>query len=190
MLNTPWKTIVWQQFGAAINMLENALHACPDQLWRDNIWDDPTDAPEYTELWFIVFHVPFWTDLYLSDARQEDFPPPAPFIRGSLPEKPYTKEELQAYLEHCPQKGRTIFEALTDEKADQHCEFPWGEQVRFAELQLYSMRHVQEQASRLSLHLGKRVLPLQIGWPMPRMKSSRPPLVGCNKGLLTFRRDE
>ena len=158
-MNTPWKTIVWQQFGAAINMLENALHACPDQLWRDNLWDDPTDTPEYTEYWFIVFHVLFWTDLYLSGARREDFLPPAPFIRGSLPEKPYTKEELQTYLEHCRQKGRSIFEVLTDEKADQRCEFPWGEEVSFAELQLYSMRHIQEHASQLSLHLGEKGVP-------------------------------
>lgn len=29
------KTILWQQFGAAIDMLENALRACPDALWGD-----------------------------------------------------------------------------------------------------------------------------------------------------------
>jgi hypothetical protein len=25
-----WKTIIWQQFGAAIDMLDNALRACPE----------------------------------------------------------------------------------------------------------------------------------------------------------------
>ena len=155
-MSSTWRTILWLQFGAAIDMLANALRACPDHLWRDSIWDDPTDAPEYTEFWFIVYHVLFWTDLYLSGTRQEDFVPPAPFIRGSLPEEPYTKDELQAYLEHCRQKCRTIFEALTDEKANQRCTFPWGEEVSFAELQLYSMRHVQEHASQLSLHLGQK----------------------------------
>jgi hypothetical protein len=152
-----WRTIIWQQFGAAIDMLDNALCACPEQLWRDSLWDDPSDAPEYTEFWFIVYHALFWTDLYLSGSRREDFSPPAPFIRGSLPEKPYTKDELQAYLEHCRQKCRATFEALTDEKVNQRCEFPWGEEVSFAELQLYSMRHVQEHAAQLSLHLGHKV---------------------------------
>ena len=152
-MDTALKTSFWQQFGAAINMLENALQACPDHLWRDSLWHDPTDAPAYTEFWFIIYHALFWTDLYLSGSRQEDFAPPAPFIRGSLPEKPYTKDELQTYLEHCRQKCRTTFEALTDEKADQRCEFPWGEEVSFVELQLYSMRHVQEHASQLSLLL-------------------------------------
>jgi hypothetical protein len=27
-----WKTLLWQQLGAAIDMLENAMHACPDDL--------------------------------------------------------------------------------------------------------------------------------------------------------------
>ena len=155
-MNITWRTIVWQQFGAALNMLENALHACPDHLWCDSLWDDPTDAPEYTEFWFIVYHTLYWTDLYLSGSRREDFAPPAPFIRGKLPEKLYTKDELQTYLVHCREKCQAIFETLTDEKANQRCEFPWGEEVSFAELQLYSMRHVQEHASQLSLHLGQK----------------------------------
>ena len=150
------KTMIWQQFGAAINMLENALRACPDQLWRESVWNDPTDAPEYGEFWFIVYHVLYWTDLFLSGSRREDFVPPAPFIRGKLPEKPYTKEELQAYVDHCRQKCQATFETLTDEKATQRCEFPWGEEVSFVELQLYSMRHVQEHASQLSLVLGQK----------------------------------
>lgn len=151
-----WRTITWQQFGAAIDMLDNALRACPDHLWRESLWNDPTDAPEYTEFWFIVYHSLFWLDLYLSGSRK-GFAPPAPFIAGSLPEKPYTKDELQSYLDHCRQKCQATIEALIDEKANQRCKFPWGEEVSFAELQLYSMRHVQEHASQLSLLLGQKV---------------------------------
>jgi hypothetical protein len=40
-MNSTWKTIIWQQFGAAIDMLDNALRACPDELWRDRLWADP-----------------------------------------------------------------------------------------------------------------------------------------------------
>lgn len=82
--------------------------------------------------------------------------PPNPFIAGSLPEKPYTKDELQAYLQHCRQKCQARVETLTDEKASQWCKFPWVE-VSFAELLLYNMRHVQEHASQLSLFLGQKV---------------------------------
>jgi hypothetical protein len=48
-MNIPWRTIIWQQFGAASDILDNALRACPGQLWRDSLWSDPTDAPEYKE---------------------------------------------------------------------------------------------------------------------------------------------
>ncbi|MEZ4731230.1 MAG: DinB family protein [Caldilineaceae bacterium] len=153
-MNITWRAIIWQQFGAAIDMLDNALCACPEQRWRDRIWHDPTDAPEYTEFWFIVYHSLFWLDRYLSGAR-EGFAPPAPFIVGALPANPYTKEELQAYLAHCRRKCQATFETLTDEKANQPCTFPWGEEVSFAELQLYNMRHVQEHAAQLSLYLGQ-----------------------------------
>ena len=152
-----WKTIIWQQFGAAIDMLDNALRACPDELWRDRLvtWHDSTDEPGYMDFWDTVYHALFWLDLYLS-GTQEGFAPPAPFVAGSLPEKPYTKEELQAYLQHCHQKCQATIAALTDEKASQWCKFPWVE-LSFAELQLYNMRHVQEHAAQLSLFLGQKV---------------------------------
>ncbi len=35
-----WKTAVAQQFGAAIDMLENVLLACPDDLWQIRLWED------------------------------------------------------------------------------------------------------------------------------------------------------
>lgn len=155
-MSFPWRTIIWQQFGAAIDMLENALRTCPAEHWCDSIWDDPTDAPEYTQYWFIVYHTLRWTDQYLSGSP-DGFAPPAPFLVGVLPEQPYTRAALQAYLEHCREKCRATFETLTDEQAHQGCQFPWGESVSFAELQLYSLRHVQEHAAQLSLHLGRTV---------------------------------
>jgi len=44
---------------------------------------------------------------------------------------------------------------LTEAKADQRCVFAWME-PSFLELQLYSMRHVQEHASQLRLALGQQ----------------------------------
>jgi len=39
-METTWRTIVWRQFGAAIDMLENALVACPASLWKERLWGD------------------------------------------------------------------------------------------------------------------------------------------------------
>jgi len=147
-----WRTILWSQFGAAIDMLDNALLACPDEVW--------SDRSQRLEFWYVVYHTLFWLDLYLSGSV-EGFAPPAPFAleeldpTGLLPERPYAKDELQTYLEHGRQKCRATIEALTDEKARQRCGFSWGE-VSFLELLLYNMRHVQEHASQLSLILGQK----------------------------------
>lgn len=152
------RTIIWQQFGAAIDMLDNAVRACPDAVWSDRSQD-----PEF---WYVAYHALFWLDLYLSGSV-EGFAPPPPFgleeldPAGLLPERPYTKDELQTYLKHCRHKCRATIEALTDEQAARPCRLSRGE-ISFLELLLYNMRHVQEHAAQLSLILGQK-----IGWSAP-----------------------
>ena len=158
-MSTTWKTIIWQQFGAAIYTLDEMIRACPDELWHARLWDDPSERPEYSQFWYRVYHTLFWLDLYLTGA-EEGFAPPAPFTliemdEDDLPERPYTKDELQAYLEYGRKKCQVTIEALTDEAAQRRCRFAWGD-VSFAELLLYNMRHVQEQAAQLSLLLGQQ----------------------------------
>jgi len=155
------KTNIWQQFGAAIDTLDNALGACPDPLWHAGLWDTGSERPEWAQFWYIAYHTLFWLDFYLSGSP-EGFAPPAPFTldeldpAGLLPERPYTKDELRAYLEHGRKKCQATIEALTDEKAHQRCKFPWGE-IEFVELLHYYMRHVQEHTAQLNLYLGQKV---------------------------------
>ncbi len=119
-----WRTILWRQFGATIDMLENALRACPDELWTVRLWNDPSLPPEFSEFWYVIFHTLFWLDLYLTGSI-EGFAPPAPFTldeidpAGLLPDRKYSRDELQSYLEHCRQKCRATIETLSDEKARQ-----------------------------------------------------------------------
>jgi hypothetical protein len=94
---------VFQQFGATIDMLENALLTCPSTQWQGRLWSDHSD-PEYPAFWSITYHTLFWLDLYLTGSR-EGFAPPAPFMNkldpaGVLPERPYSRDELHAYLVH------------------------------------------------------------------------------------------
>ena len=160
-MNIPWRTILWQQFGAAIDMFGGALRACPDELWRARLWERPAEKPEYAQFWYLAYHTLFWLDLYLSGAV-EGFAPPPPFTldeldpAGLVPERPYTKDELLAYLAYDREKCQATIEALTEETAQRRCRFGWGE-ASFVELQLYSMRHVQEHAAQLNLMLGQKV---------------------------------
>jgi hypothetical protein len=147
-----WRTSVWQQYGAAIDMLEDVIGLCPDHLWTAVLWKD-TDDMRYGQFWFVAYHTLFWLDLFLTGS-QEGFVPPPPFIRGALPEQPYTKEQILAYLGQCRSRCQLTIEALTEEKAHQRCVFGWME-PSFLELQLYSMRHVSEHVAQLSLVLGQ-----------------------------------
>jgi len=159
-MNINWRPIIWQQFGAAIDELDNAIRACPDELWHARLWENAGDEkfflPAY---WYIAYHALFWLDLYLT-GTEEGFFPPSPFLLveqnedGPLPEKPYTKQELQIYLDRCRQKCRATIEATTDDAAQRRCTFGWGE-VSFVELLLYTMRHVQGHAAQLNMALGQ-----------------------------------
>lgn len=159
-MDMSWKASVWHQFGAAIDMLDNALRACPDELWQELLYNERSVQPEFAEFWYIAYHTLFWLDFYLSDSA-EGFTPPAPFTRseleaGLLPERVYMKVELQTYLEHGRNKCRARIETLADPLAPQHSRPDWPD-MSVAELLLYNMRHVQEHASQLSLFLGQKV---------------------------------
>ena len=145
------KTIVWQQFGAAVDMLENAMLACPEDLWGNRIG--------YSEFWYISFHTLFFLDLYLSDS-DKGFIPPEPFTldeldeRGLLPKRIYSKQELLKYIEHGRDKCKRTIIAMTEEKANKRCGFKWLD-ISVAETLLYNMRHVQHHAAQLNLMISR-----------------------------------
>jgi DinB superfamily len=168
-----WRTALWRQFGATIDMLENALLACPSTHWSGRLWSDRSDQPpEFAAFWYITYHTLFWLDLYLSGSREEEFAPPAPFTWAELdptwvpPERPYTKEELHAYLAATRQKCQATITELSDEKAHQQVDYPWieGKPVSYLELLMYNMRHVQEHAAQLNLFLGQHAIAGASDW--------------------------
>ena len=165
LMETTLRTALWRQFGAAIDMLENALLACPSTQWNALLWSDP-EAPAYPTFWSLTHHTLFWLDLYLTGSL-EAFAPPTPFTQDEsgpsrvFPEQPYPKEELHAYLVQLRQKCQTTLLSLSDEQAQREVAFPWRwwKPMSFFELQLYTLRHVQEHAAQLSLFLGQHGIP-------------------------------
>lgn len=154
--------MLWRQFGVAIESLNDALRECPDELWEKNLWEDQPEqwvAAGFSAFWYLGYHALFWLDLYLTGA-EEGFAPPAPFDlvemeAGERLPRTYTRAELLGYLEQCRQKCQETISAMSPEQAYQLCRFPWGE-LPFAELQLYSLRHVQEHAAQLHMFLGQQ----------------------------------
>src|SRR5687767_6613522 len=103
------KETLWKQFGAANDMLGNAMHACPDKYWADS-----------SQFWYISYHTLFYLDYYLSE-DPSSFTPPAPFTlsefdpSGPMPERVYNKEELLSYLQFCRGKCHDLIARLSNE---------------------------------------------------------------------------
>ena len=156
------QAMIWRQFGAAIDDFGNAIRDCPDELWEKRLWDDRPDqwvAVGFSSFWYLSYHALFWLDLYLTGA-EEGFAPPAPFdlvemeADETLP-RVYTREELLGYLEYARQKCQETLMALSTEQAYRICHFSWGS-LPFAELLLYTLRHVQEHGAQLHMFLGQQ----------------------------------
>ena len=184
MAEEPMEAVVgdalWRQFGGALAMLDNAIVACPESLWRARLWEAPADRPppswmppEFATFWHLAYHTLFWFDLYLAGTPEEEFAPPAPFIwtegdPAASPERPYTKEDLRAYLTALRRTCHATLAALTAERARRgvsHYGWLRGQAITYVELQLYNLRHVQEHVAQLSLFLGQHGVPDKaIGW--------------------------
>lgn len=134
------------QLGASIHMLENAIDLCPDSHWSSN-----------ANIWYMSFHTLFFLDYYLS-LDPVNFNPPPPFtdseFQDTLPAKPYTKEQITQYLNHCKAKFETFFDYLNPDTAGHR----WRNQsasmdYSFFEIALYNLRHVQHHTGQINLLL-------------------------------------
>ena len=66
-----------------VNLLENAIGACPDELWSDG-----SRRPEWRQkgvvgFWYVAYHTLFFLDVQFSGST-DGFAPPAPFDLSEL----------------------------------------------------------------------------------------------------------
>lgn len=140
------KQILGQQFGAAIQMLDNAIVACPDTLWNTE-----------SRFWYMSYHTLFYLDYY-SSLMPDEFLPPAPFTlsefdsSGALPDRVYSKAELLTYLEFGRKKCLDLIASLTPEIAE-HRFINVARNYSMLEMLLYNMRHVQHHTAQLNTYL-------------------------------------
>lgn len=148
-MHTALKTGLWQQFGAAIDYLEDVISDCPDSLWQTPLWLTPDDGtpPQLAQFWYVAYHTLFWLDIYLTGSEN-----------NPVPDHVYTKAELLTHLRDSRQKCRTTIENMTEEQAAYQLELEWGT-CSFFELLLYNMRHVHGHASQLQMLLGQHIGP-------------------------------
>lgn len=145
-MDSSLKEILWKQFGASIDMLENSIKACPDELWNSD-----------SKFWYIGYHTLFFLDYYLSD-DPDNFQPPEPFTLsefnedGEMPERVYSKEELLSYLGFCRKKCHDLIANLNNESSAKRFINKYRN-YSITEILIYNMRHVQHHAAQLNLLL-------------------------------------
>jgi hypothetical protein len=141
---------IWTQFGASLDMLENAIKMCPEEHWDTS-----------TKFWYTAYHCIFWTDYYLSTDPSK-FEPPTPFSlsefdpTGVKPDRPYKKTEVLGYLEHCRQKASRLISGLTVEKLNDR----WINDYKnfsLLEILFYNVRHIQHHSAQLNLILRQTI---------------------------------
>ena len=149
-MNNSTKEIIWRQFGASIDMLENAIELCPSECWNND-----------KKFWYIAYHSLFWLDYYLT-LDPKKFEPPSPYTlsefdpNGAMPNRTYTKEELITYLQYNRYKCKDLISNMTDEIAN----LRWKNDYKdypVLEILFYNMRHVQHHAAQLNLLLRQEI---------------------------------
>lgn len=144
------KESVWKQFGASIDMLENAITICPAGYWNTE-----------KKFWYNAYHCLFFLDYYLT-IEPENFSPPPPFTLSefgdSMPGSVYSKDELLGYLQSSRDKCRKLIAGLTQEKLNKRWINVSGTMnYSVLEILLYNMRHVQHHAAQLNLLLRQGI---------------------------------
>ena len=171
-----WTEALAVKYGDAIDSMERALRACPDELWTASLWTvrdvasvsagmgadlPPKERVQlFSAVWNIAYHAIFFLDFNLS-RRELPFECPSPFrfddhdasAGRRLPLRMYTRDELLGYLEHCRRKTSDVLSSLSDEDA--------ASLVRrgpktFAQLLLQNVLHVWEHSTQIHMFLGER----------------------------------
>ena len=150
------KESLWNQFGASIDMLKNAIEMQPEQRWHSD-----------KRFFYTAYHVLVFLDYYLTYPVKEISSPlpftitetdlPAEALDDILPNRIYSKQELLGYLNANREKCRQLISSLTEQKMNERWINEWGKNYSLLEMLLYNMRHVQHHAAQLNMMLRQEI---------------------------------
>lgn len=146
------------QYHAALEMLKQAILACPESLWRN-----PADHNKFSQ---VAYHALFYTHLYLLESEsafqfwsghREEYR-----LSGDEPtasSETAAKATVLEYLAFCQD---TVIAQVSTMTLDAPSGFDWLPFNKF-ELQLYSIRHIQHHVGELMERLGSRA-GIELDW--------------------------
>ena len=154
------KEILWNQFGASIDMLTNAISNCPEEYFMT-----------HRRFYYMAFHSAIFLDYYLtipprdfsprlSFTQREAMDRPAEAIDDLIPDKIYDKQEILEYLKQSREKCKQIIYTLTDEKLNER--FKEGDEPNdmdypILEILLYNLRHTKHHTAQLNMLLRQDI---------------------------------
>lgn len=147
-LETACRVALHHQYEASIEMIRNALSACPDDQWTTEINGIP--------FWHIAYHIIFFLDLYSGDSKelQESFVCPSfaeegNFFLGERPSSIFTKVELVDYLNVAEQKSISIIKNLNAKQLTRPSAVEWKPGRTVFELLCENLRHMHHHIGQL-----------------------------------------
>jgi len=148
------KEIIRSQYQATLEMLNQAITQCPEDLWADTKFKN--------QFWQIAYHALFYTHLYLQPSENEFIPwekhnenyHSFEAISSTSPDESevvaYKQDEVLEYLSLCRQEVDTQVATLNLEAESGFPWIPFNKQ----ELQFYNIRHLQHHTGELCERLG------------------------------------
>ena len=158
---------LWKNFGAAIDMLNNVIIACPDDLWKNE-----------KKFFYLTYHTVIFLDYYLT-VPVRDFKPALPYFLGDadklpidavddvIPNEFYSKLDFIFYLSEIREKCKRLITLTPPEKFGQR----WIDaseiemhglcpavviNYNLLEILFYNFRHVQHHMAQLNLILRQK----------------------------------
>jgi len=159
-----YHAVIRSQYLATLAMLQQAVETCPGSLWNH--------ADDNAKFWQVAYHGLFYTHLYLN-ATEADFKPwahhredyqfmgPIPWDNNRLPKigEPYQKAEILEYIAFCRQQ---VDQQVPPLDLAAPSGFDWLPMNKF-ELQIYTIRHLQQHTGELMERLGSRAN-ISVNW--------------------------
>ena len=144
------KDVIKSQYLAALEMLKQAIEACPDALWHNPLYKN--------QLWHTAYHTLFYTHFYLHRTMEAHTPWEKHREEyrslGNAPAKdiiPVPKAEALEFLAFCQSR---VSDLVDDLDLDAPSGFPWLPFNKL-ELQFYNIRHLQQHIGEMFDRLGE-----------------------------------
>jgi hypothetical protein len=145
------KRALIDQYGAALEMLKQAITKCPDARWND--------SQDRKKFWQVAYHTLFYTHLYLQESlknfkpwekHHKDIQRLVPLPERPEVDEPYSREEVLEFYKLCLQR---VEDKVSSQNLEAESGFDWLP-FKKLELQLYNIRHIQHHAAELIEWLG------------------------------------